>query len=102
MTGYPLRGADRSTRLPAAQARLLQQINQGFAEAWWEHYHELIHRRQESLLSDDEHRELIQLTDKVEKQEGKRLQALVKLARLRKQTLRSLMTELGLPEAADG
>ncbi len=57
---------------------------------------------QESLLSTAEHRELIQLTDQVEKKEAKRLQALVKLAKLRKQTLKGVMTELGLPEAADG
>ena len=93
--------ASRTTRLPASEARLLKQINQGFAEAWWEHYHELIRRRQESVLTAAENQELIRLTDQVEKKEAKRLQALVQLACLRKQTLTSLMKDLGLPEAAD-
>ncbi|MBI1831437.1 MAG: hypothetical protein HYR84_08310 [Planctomycetes bacterium] len=81
---------------------MLKQINQGFSDDWWEHYHELIRRREESLLSAAEHRELIHLTDQIERKEAKRLQALVKLAKLRKMPLRSLMKDLGLPGGADG
>src|ERR1700732_1335766 len=87
----------RGACLPSPEAGLLKQINQGFSNAWWEHYYELIRRREESLLSAAEHRELIQLTDHIEKREGKRLQALVKLAKLRKLPLRSLLQDLGLP-----
>jgi hypothetical protein len=95
-----LRG-NRGTCLPSRDAALLKQINQGFSDAWWEHYHELIRRRQESLLSAAEHRELIRLTDQVERREAKRLQALVKLAKLRRQPLTSLMKDLGLPGKTD-
>ena len=93
--------AGRGTCLPSPEAGLLRQINQGFPDAWWEHYHELIRRRQESLLSAAEHRELIQLTDQVERREANRLRALVKLAKLRKQPLTSLMHDLGLPGKAN-
>ena len=91
----------RGIRLPSTESRLLARINRGFADAWWERYHELIRRRQESLLSVLEHRELIQLTDEIEKQEAKRLQALVKLAKLRKQPLGILMKDLGLSGETD-
>jgi IS4 transposase len=91
----------RGASLPTRDARLLMQINQGFSETWWEHYHELIRRRQESLLSAADLRELIRLTDQIEKREAKRLQALVKLAKLRNVPLRSLMKDLGLPGATD-
>jgi hypothetical protein len=95
-----LRG-NRGICLPGPDAGLLKQINQGFSDAWWEHYHELIRRRQESLLSAAEHRELIRLTDQVERREAKRLRALVKLAKLRRQPLTRLMKALGLPGKTD-
>jgi hypothetical protein len=97
-----VRGARRETRLPAGEARLLTQINKGFADAWWAHYHELVAKRQRCLLSAAEHRELIRLTDQLENREAKRLKALVKLAKLRKQSLADLMTALGLVGKTDG
>lgn len=72
----------RENCLPAAEARLLIRINQGFADAWWDHYEELVAIRQEGRLSAAEHRELIRLTDQLEVREAKRLQALVRLAKL--------------------
>ena len=94
-----LRG-NQGTCLPSPEAGLLKQINQGFSDTWWEHYHQLIQKRQESLLTTTEHRELIRLADQVERLEAKRLRALVQLADLRKQPLTTLMKELGLPGKA--
>jgi hypothetical protein len=87
--------------LPTAEARLLRQINQGFDEKWWQRYHELIEKRQMSILQTAEHRELIGMTDEIEQKEVKRLQAVVKLAKLRKQSLRDVMKDLGLPGKTD-
>jgi hypothetical protein len=87
--------------LPTAEARLLRQINQGFGDSWWQRYHDLIEKRQMSVLTAAEHRELIAMTDEVERKEAKRLQALVKLAKLRKQSLRDVMKDLGLPGKTD-
>ncbi len=101
MSGNSVVRSSREACLPAPEARLLRQINQGFSDAWWERYHELIQRRQEAILTAEEHRELIGLIDDVEKREAKRVQALVKLAKLRKQTLNSLMKDLGLPGETD-
>ena len=92
----------RTRLLSSPEARLLVQINQGFSDAWWEHYEVLIRKRDEGVLSTTELDELIHLTDKVERQEAKRLKALVKLANLREQSLRSLMKELGLPRPTNG
>ncbi len=36
-------------------------------------YHELIDKRQRTILKPPEHRELIQLTEEIERQEAKRL-----------------------------
>jgi len=96
------RTADKENRLPAAEARLLLKINQGFADAWWDHYDELVAKRQDGRLSAAEHRELIRLTDQLEAQEAKRLQALVRLAKLRKQSLPAVMKALGLRGRTDG
>jgi hypothetical protein len=89
-------------RLPAAEAQLLTKINQGFPDAWWDHYDELVGKRQAGRLSSSEHRELIRLTDQLEVREAKRLQALVRLAKLRKQALPDLMKALGLRGRTDG
>jgi hypothetical protein len=88
---------DRAVCLPAAEARLLRQINQGFGDAWWQRYHALIKKRQKSILKAAERQELIGMTDEVERKEAKRLQSLVKLAKLRKQSLTDIMKDLGLP-----
>ena len=92
----------RTQLLSSPEARLLGQINRGFSDAWWENYQVLIRKRDEGVLSKTELKELIHLTDKVERQEAKRLKALVSLANLRGQSLRSLMKELGLPWRTNG
>jgi hypothetical protein len=87
--------------LPAAEARLLITINKGMSEAWWTHYHRLVEKRQASKLSRAEHKELIQLTDELEQEEAIRLKALVKLAKLRKQSLTEVMAALGIGRSGD-
>ena len=81
---------------------MLSQINQGFSDAWWEHFQALIRKRGDGVLTPTELEELIPLTNRLERQEAKRLKALVKLANLREQSLRSLMKELGLPRPTNG
>jgi hypothetical protein len=97
-----VRGKRTGTCLPAAEARLLTQINHGFTNAWWDSYRDLVSKRQEFRLNAAEHQQLIRLTDELEQREAKRLQALVKLAKLRKQSLTDLMRSLGLPGKNDG
>jgi hypothetical protein len=46
MSRVILRNDRREHRLPAAEARLLAQINRGFSVNWWDHYHALDAKRQ--------------------------------------------------------
>jgi hypothetical protein len=85
-----------ASRLPKAEAQLLQEINQGLSETTWRRYHDLIARRRDGTLTADEHAELKTLTDDVELAHARRLEKLVELARLRHVSLDDLMTELGI------
>ena len=65
--------------LPTAQpteADLLQQINIGFSAQTWEQYHTLIAKRHAETISPEEHEQLIQLSDRLEKLNVDRIQAL--------------------------
>jgi len=53
-------------------------------------------KRKTESLSSDEHGELLQLTEQVEKLEVQRVELLAELAHVRKTTLSALMKELGL------
>lgn len=91
-----MRSGQRGPGLPSKEAALLTQINRGFSESWWKHYQQLLAKRREETLSKDEHRDLVRLTSQIENREVRRMQALVALAGLRKQSLRTLMKNLGL------
>jgi hypothetical protein len=60
-------GREREGCLPNAEVRLLRQINQGFGDSWRQRYHDLIDKRQESVLNTAEYRELIAMSDEVER-----------------------------------
>lgn len=94
---HALRARRDGHSLPADEATLMKQINKGFSDSWWGHYHTLVEKRRDESLSRSEHRELLRLTQEVEKQEAKRVQALLKLADIRKTSLSALMKGLGLP-----
>lgn len=96
-----LRARRQASSLSGAEAELLKRINQGFTEAWWDRYHQMIEKRCNEALSEKERTELIKLTDQIEKKEAKRLAALVELAKLRGKSLRDQMRELGLPVESD-
>lgn len=91
-----LRRGRHGASAPVSESALLAQINRGFSESWWKHYEHLLEKRRNETLNKGEHKELVRLTDQVEGREAKRMQALVQLAGLRKQSLRSLMKDLGL------
>ena len=50
----------------------------------------------ESVLSEAEQREYLQLIERIERWDGDRLERLVELAHLRQKPLRTLIAELGL------
>jgi hypothetical protein len=83
---------------------LLRQINVGFSAQDWEHYHSLIAKRRAEILSPEEHKFLIEMSDRLENFNVTRIQALIQLAALRNQPLTDLMQSLGInpdPEVMD-
>ncbi len=89
--------ADRAAvSLPQAESDLLEKVNRGLPEAVWQRYEVLLKRRQAEKLTDEEHAELVNISDQIEVQNAERIQHLIKLAQLRKQSLPDLMNELGI------
>jgi hypothetical protein len=78
------------------ESELLLAINRGLSGEMAERYRELIRRRQAGTLGPEEHRELLRLTDEVERQQAERIENLSELARLRGLPLVALMEELGI------
>ena len=85
-------------RLPTtqpAEADLLQQINIGFSAQTSEEYHALIAKRHAETLTPQEHKQLIQMSDRLEQLNVARIQALIQLATFRNQPLTELIQTLG-------
>ncbi len=90
--------------IEATESDLLKKINIGFPAETWAQYHTLIAKRQTETLTPREYERLIQLSDRLEKLNVVRIQALIQLAKLRNQTLHDLMQTLGIstnPKIAD-
>jgi len=81
--------------LPAAESELLLKINHPVPDDLQRRYDELLVRRDARTLTPEEHKELLELTDRVELLEAERMSHLIELARLRQITLEELMKQLG-------
>ncbi len=84
-------GADRLSR---SEADLLQRINFGLPSETWIEYRALIARRQSGTLTSDEQARLIAISDRIEKANVLRMEALIELARQRGTNLEALMDAL--------
>jgi hypothetical protein len=78
------------------ESQLLLKINEGWPEERWQRYKELIKIRDKKNLSDDEHAELIALTDDLEGLNARRIGDLAQLAKLRGIELPALMEKFGI------
>ncbi len=83
-------------RVSAREAELLLTINESMSAITWEHYHDLIAKRQAATLTPEEQHELITLTDAIEMANVARIAAAAELAHLRNTTLDALLRALGL------
>jgi hypothetical protein len=86
------------------QQLLSAATEQGISSSEWEQYYALIAKRQAETLTPNEHQQLIATSDRLEKLNVQRVQALIKLAELRHQPLPELMESLGInsnPEILD-
>ena len=86
----------KAPNLPKQEAKLLLEINQSLDEAVLQRYSSLNQLMRENKLSEEEYQELIQLIDKVELADAKRLKAIIELANLRAITVDELMKQLNI------
>ncbi|MBW4611973.1 MAG: STAS/SEC14 domain-containing protein [Desmonostoc vinosum HA7617-LM4] len=91
-----LQAQRKATRLPQVEAELLLKINQGIPANIQRNYEELVAKREDEILTDDEHQKLLQLTEKIETIQAQRIETLAELARLRGISLTVLMENLGI------
>lgn len=84
--------AQRTTSsLMQRESELLLKINQGIPLDIQKEYNNLIAKRDVKTLSNDEYKELLRLTEQIEKQQAQRIEYLVELASLRGISLNTLM-----------
>ena len=81
-------------RLSRRESELLWQINQGLPAETQSRYAELIEKRRDETLTDEEYQQLLQLTNQAEECDVKRLECLTELAALRRMSLTALLAEL--------
>ncbi|MBD2453341.1 STAS/SEC14 domain-containing protein [Nostoc sp. FACHB-87] len=91
-----LQAQRKATKLPQAEAELLLKINQGIPVNLHRDYQELIAKRDDEILSEDEYQKLLQLTEEIEKIQAQRLENLAELASLRGISLNTLMENLDI------
>ncbi len=83
-------------RLSATESELLLKINQGVPEALQNRYEDLMAKRADGALTNEEYTELLRLTDQLEMMDAQRLEYLAELAELQGKSLVVLMDELGI------
>ncbi|MBM4086669.1 MAG: STAS/SEC14 domain-containing protein [Planctomycetes bacterium] len=86
----------RAPSLPQPEAELLLKINRGIPAGMGNRYSQLTAKRRAETLSPEEHRELLRLTEQVERVEADRIKHLARLARIRNTTLSKLVKDLGI------
>lgn len=94
-TGAPVLSQEEST--------LLLAVNEGLSSDERARFESLVEQRRGGVLSEEAGAELLELTEKSEVQNARRMKALGSLARLRGTTLDGLMKQLGIkaPEVLD-
>jgi hypothetical protein len=89
--------AQRNTsHLNQRESELLLKINQIIPSDIQNNYNNLIAKRDGLTLTNNEHQELLHLTEQIELQEAQRVECLVELANLRGVSLNTLMENLGV------
>lgn len=95
-----LRAQREAPSLSVSESELLLKINQGIPSGLQNRFNELIAKRQALTLTEAEHAELIQLSDRIEQLDAERIASYAELARLRNQSLTEVMQDLGIQPPA--
>jgi len=89
--------AQRTTSsLMQRESELLLKINQGIPLDIQKYYNDLIAKKDAETLTNNEYRELLRLTEQIEKQQAQRIEYLAELASLKGISLNKLMENLGI------
>lgn len=91
-----LRAQRHAKSVSQNEAELLLKINQGLSPRLQRRFEELSEKLQNETMSAVEQAEFLKLTNRIEKQDAKRIELLGKLADIRKQTLDEVMKDLGI------
>lgn len=83
-------------RLSQKESDLLLRINRGFSPEQSRRIDELIDKMEFESISEEEHAELMRLTDVLEADRVERLEAVIELAKHRKQPIDQVMKQLGM------
>jgi hypothetical protein len=98
---------DALTRKPSArgakrrEAELLKKVHLKFPDEFWERYHELRSKLDDQTLTAAERREMIGISDRLERANARRMRYVVQLANLRGVPLEQLMKQLGIGEGRE-
>lgn len=93
---FALKARQEAPSLTPGESELLMKINQGLPVEVQQRYDSLIRKRRRHKLTRAEHRELLALTQQIERHDVERLKRLSDLARLRGLSLPDLMQALGI------
>lgn len=83
--------------LSERESDLLQRVNLDVPQEFWDRYEVLRQKQRDESLTDEERREVIAMSDRLERENVRRMAALVRLAQLRGRTLEQIMKDLGIP-----
>ncbi len=86
----------QSTEQEVFEVDLLQRVNLGFGDEWWSKYHSLIELRQAETLTENEHLQLMEMSDALELANVDRVKALIAIAQLRGCDIKDVMKSLGI------
>jgi len=95
-----LQARHKAPNLSKNESELLLKINQGLPQDVQQRFDELVSKRQAETLTPDEHQELLDLTDQIEKSDARRVEYMAQLANLRGISLPTLMKELAIHPSA--
>jgi len=91
-----LRAKRQAPSLSRRESELLAKINQHLTAELQGRFEELVAKRQDEILTPEEHEELLRLTEQAEHIDVERIEALAQLAKLRGISVDKLMDQLGI------
>ena len=95
-----VRAKRKAPCLSTDESELLLKINQGISPDMQARFDSLVAKRQAEMLTPEEQRELIALTEQIEAADAERMACLSELARIRGMSLDALMEALGIQPPA--